>query len=142
MLRIALLITLAALAAVLVLGNPDREDFARFYADRTTADVAQELGKDGLVLMNSLANRSEVVLGQLGDHRGDQRPPPGPPPGWQFRPQPPNNARGVPPSYQPPPGMPEIQLLESGRNRLTLLYLPRNGNTPSWMSKYSSIDDD
>ena len=29
-------------------------------------------------------------------------PPPGPPP-WQFRPQDPNNARGVPPSYQVPP---------------------------------------
>jgi hypothetical protein len=32
--------------------------------------------------------------------RSDQGPPPGPPPGWQFRPQEPSNARGVPPSYQ------------------------------------------
>jgi hypothetical protein len=33
--------------------------------------------------------------------RGDQGQPPGPPPGWQFRPQEPSNARGVPPGYQP-----------------------------------------
>ena len=39
-------VLLAALA-VLVLTNPSRDDFARFYADRASAEVARELGVSG-----------------------------------------------------------------------------------------------
>ena len=37
-----------------------------------------------------------------GSSNRDQRPPPGPE-SWQYRPQESNNARGIPPNYQPPP---------------------------------------
>lgn len=36
-----------AIVALLALTNPDRDDFARFYADRASAGVARELGVSG-----------------------------------------------------------------------------------------------
>lgn len=43
---VALAALLAALAAA-VLSNPSRDDFARFYADRASAEVAREVGVSG-----------------------------------------------------------------------------------------------
>ncbi len=72
-----------------------------------------------------------------GSDRGNQ-PPPGPLP-WQFRPQDPNNARGVPPRYQPPgwqgPGqMPgQTQGFQPGPG-----YQPSGGYQPGWPGQYGS----
>jgi hypothetical protein len=42
-----LLVVLLVLTAGLAMTNPDRDDFARFYADRASAEVARELGLQG-----------------------------------------------------------------------------------------------
>lgn len=47
MLRTVLLAVLLAAIAILAVTNPDRDDFARFYADRASAEVARELGLSG-----------------------------------------------------------------------------------------------
>jgi len=47
MLRTVLLVAVAVVTGLLVVSNPDRDDFARFYADRASVEVARELGLSG-----------------------------------------------------------------------------------------------
>lgn len=47
MARTVLLVAVAVVTGLLIVANPEREDFARFYADRTSVEVARELGLSG-----------------------------------------------------------------------------------------------
>ena len=47
MARTVFLAALLAAIAILAVTNPDRDDFARFYADRASAEVTRELGLSG-----------------------------------------------------------------------------------------------
>lgn len=47
MVRNAIFVAIAVILGVLVLTNPDRDDFARFYADRASVEVARDLGLEG-----------------------------------------------------------------------------------------------
>lgn len=59
--------TLLAAVAVLIVTNPDRDDFARFYADRASAEVARELGVEG-PLGDVLGGAAQALLeGALRD---------------------------------------------------------------------------
>lgn len=72
MARPLLLIILVVLAAVLVLGNPDRDDFARFYADRATAEVARELGLEGPI-GDAIGGATQAFLENALRERVDRR---------------------------------------------------------------------
>ena len=73
------------------------------------------LSTTGILLLTLFAVTTEVQALNFtfpfpGSSNRDNRPPPGPGP-WQYRPQDPSNARGVPPSYQAPPaGAPPRQI--------------------------------
>jgi hypothetical protein len=72
MTRTLLLAALLAAVAVLVLTNPSRDDFARFYADRASAEVARELGVSGAlgdVLGGAAQSLLETALRESVDRR-------------------------------------------------------------------------
>ncbi len=61
-----------AAVAVLVVTNPGRDDFARFYADRASAQVARELGVSGPlgdVLGGAAQSLLEAALRERVAHR-------------------------------------------------------------------------
>lgn len=68
---LAFAVPLAALA-VLVLTNPSRDDFARFYADRASAEVARELGVSG-TLGDVLGGAAQSLLEAALRDRVDRR---------------------------------------------------------------------
>lgn len=61
MMRTLALAVLLAAVAVLVLTNPSRDDFARYYADRASAEVARELGVSG-TLGDVLGGAAQTLL--------------------------------------------------------------------------------
>jgi len=99
----------------------------------------------GLVILTLLTVAAEVQAFNFnfpfpGSSSRDNRPPPGPGPWqYQYRPQDPSNARGVPPSYQPPPrGAPPQQVPSQMPGRAPG-YQPQPGYQPRWPGQYGSL---
>jgi hypothetical protein len=71
-----------------------------------------------------------------GSSSRDSRPPPGPGP-WQYRPQDPTNARGVPPSYAPP-GTGGTRQMPGQMPGYQRGYQPGAGYQRGWPGQYGS----
>lgn len=103
------------------------------------------LKTSGLLILALLAVAAEVQAFNFGFPFGpssrDNRPPPGPGPWqYQYRPQDPNNARGVPPNYQPPGVAPAPSRQMPGQQMPGQRpgYQPGQGYQPTWPGQYGS----
>ena len=111
-----------------------------------TSNMMRSLSTIAFVLLTLLAAATEVQAFNFGfpfpgSSNRDNRPPPGPGPWqYQYRPQDPNNARGIPPTYQPP-GSPVQRQMPGrmpGQPGPAPGYQPGPGYQQGWPGQYGS----